>query len=79
MRTSYTIRAARTGRDWGKKIDPVERRDKIAGVPVVVREFDAWDGPTQAGERGEYIRHTTITAVEKTDWWNAARKIEETE
>jgi hypothetical protein len=71
--STMTIRAVRTGRDWGAKVDPVERRERVAGVPVILREFDAWDGPIAAGERGEYIRHTTLTPAEALDWWNWPR------
>lgn len=68
-----TIRAKRTGRAWGQRQPEVEKRLSILGVPVIAREFDAWDGPTTPNERGEYIHHTVIEAIERTDWWNMER------
>lgn len=54
------LKVIATGRQWGDKVDARETRQTIAGVACMVCEFDAWDGPTDANQQGQYFRYTAF-------------------
>jgi len=57
---SLTLRCVATGRKWGDKAPETVKKVSIAGVPCIIREFDTWDGPVEAGESGQYYRWSSI-------------------
>lgn len=61
------LKVIATGRDWSNKLAPSEAIQAVAGVRCKITEFDAWDGPTQAGERGQYFRFTSLSPVAVRD------------
>ena len=48
FRTQELLSRTATGRQWGNKIDEKRRGDII--------ENDAWEGPVEPGEKGQYSR-----------------------
>lgn len=55
------IKTKDTGRDWGDKKDDVLFKTTIDGVKYNSKSYDSWEGPVEAGQRGQYVRYTIHT------------------
>lgn len=62
------IAQKRTGRPWGDKKEPTTGKASIGGAKVEFEEFDHWDGPTEPGATGEYIRTTRLVNFGPIQW-----------
>lgn len=62
------VQQKRTGRRGGDKRDPVTGKAQIGAAKIAFEEFDHWDGPTEPGAEGEYIRCTRITRSGEMEW-----------
>lgn len=60
------LKATPTGRKWGNKVNPVEKDLIVHGCRVRVEEYDIWDGPITADDRGQYFRAVFLKTKERT-------------
>lgn len=67
MISSMILKVVATGRGWGNKLDATEKRVTIGGVDCLVKEFDAWEGPLEAGKQGQFYRFTSFTPISFRD------------
>jgi len=68
---SLTMKVVATGRQWGDKVEGTAKPVSIAGIPMRVREFDAWDGGDGAiGHVQQYYRWTVLEHISppRDDW-----------
>lgn len=54
------VKRTESGRGFGNKREfAIVRKFKENGIAFIEYEFDAWEGPIEAGQKGQYIRCRT--------------------
>jgi hypothetical protein len=65
------IKATPTGRQFGDKREPTASTVTVAGVKLIVHEYDTWDGPVPDSDpdqsKPQYWRMTEIEQP-KVNW-----------
>ena len=62
MSQVFVLSRKSTGRRFGDKKPEATARLKLEGVAIKATAWDAWEGPIEPGDQGEYHR---IVSVEK--------------